>query len=158
MHLFRIIPTKKTKRWLKDNKLNKNALQYALNLIYNEICKVSSIKKTNLVLQVDYKQDSSAYIFGTNKIYLCSNPYITAKSQKQKKFVILLHFLHEFRHWMQSQILGVKDSQLGYTEEDFERNSKKYRNDKYEIDARKFERKYVRRFMRYYKEYTTFYR
>jgi len=158
MHLFRIKPTNKTKRWLKKNKLNKNALQYALNLIYNEINTKHTIKKTDLVLQVDYREDSSAYVFGTNKIYLCSDPYVTAKSQKQKKFVIFLHFLHEFRHWMQSQIFGVRDSQLGYTEEDFKKNSKKYSNDKYEIDARKFERRYVRRFMRYYKEYITFYR
>ncbi|NDD59500.1 MAG: hypothetical protein EBZ47_09725, partial [Chlamydiae bacterium] len=56
-------------------------------------------------------------------------------------------------HWMQSKILGIKDSQLKYTDQDMEENNKKYRLDKYEIDAREFEKRYVRRFMRYYKEY-----
>jgi len=157
MHLFRIIPTKKTKKWLKDNKLNKDALQYAITMVYNEVQNCKRVKKTTLTLQVDYSHDSSSYYFGTNKIFLCSNPIYKTTSLKQKKFIIFLHFLHEFRHWMQSQILGVKDSELGYTDEDCEKNNLKYRKDKYEIDAREFEKKHVRRFMIYYKEYITFY-
>lgn len=157
MHLFKIIPTKKTKNWLKQNKINKNALQYALSLLYNDIIPHKNIKSIKMVLQVDYKHDSSTYIFGTDKIYLCSDPDIYAKSYKQLKFVIFLHLLHEFRHWMQSRVLGVKDSDLKYTEEDVEKNNAKYRKDRFEIDARKFEKKYVRRFMRYYMEYLTSY-
>jgi len=157
MHLFRINPTKKTIKWLSDNKLNKNAIQYALTLVFNDIIKNKRIKKTSITIQVDFSHDSSFYYFGTDKIFICSNPYITAKSQRQRKFVIFLHILHEFRHWMQSQVLGIKDKDLSYTEEDSDKNNLKYRKDKYEIDARKFEKKYVRRFMIYYKEYITFY-
>ena len=157
MHLFHIAPTEKTKKWLKDNKLNKDALQYAITLLFNDITKCKRIKQTILTIQVDYTHGSSAYYFGTNKIFLCSNPDYKAKSYRQKKFVIFLHFLHEFRHWMQSQVLGIKDNQLSYTEQDSEKNNLKYRRDKFEIDAREFEKKYVRRFMRYYKEYITFY-
>ena len=51
---------------------------------------------------------------------------------------------------MQSEVLGIKDSQLQYTDHDINNNTRKYFHNKYEIDARKFERKYVRRFMRYY--------
>jgi len=157
MHLFVIIPTKKTIKWLKNNKLNKNAIQYALSFLFNDIYPTKSIKKTCITLQVDYARDSSTYIFGTNKIYICSNPYFKNESFKQRKFIIFLHFLHEFRHWMQSRILGIKDNQLKYTDKDMEENNKKYRLDKFEIDARGFEKKYVRRFMRYYTEYITSY-
>lgn len=153
MHLFSISPTQKTIIWLKKNNLNKNALQYALSLLFNDISPCKSIKKTVITLQVDYAHDSSTYIFGTDKIYICGVPYFKEKSQKQRKFIIFLHFLHEFRHWMQSKILGIRDTQLKYTDQDIEENNKKYRLDKYEIDAREFEKKYVRRFMRYYKEY-----
>jgi hypothetical protein len=51
---------------------------------------------------------------------------------------------------MQSRIYKVKDSELRYTEEDLKNNSKKYWNDKFEIDARVFERKYIRKLMKYY--------
>jgi hypothetical protein len=51
---------------------------------------------------------------------------------------------------MQSQVLGVKDSELHYTNDDMNRNTRKYYFNKFEIDARKFERKYVRKFMKYY--------
>ena len=150
MRVFKIKPTSKTKKWLRKNDINLQAMQNALCTLYADIERSSRYKKTNLVLQVDYCSDSSSYYFGTNKIYLCSDPDFLAKSKKQKIFVIFLHFLHEFRHWMQSQVLGIKDSQLHYTNDDMNRNTRKYYYNKFEIDARKFERKYVRKFMRYY--------
>lgn len=150
MRVFKLTPTKKTRQWLKKTGINLEAMQNALCTLYADLVPCFRFKKTALTLQVDYCRDSSSYVFGTNKIYLCSNPDILAKSRKQKIFVIFLHFLHEFRHWMQSQVLGIKDSQLLYSEEDMYKNNRKYYYDKFEIDARKFERKYVRKFMRYY--------
>lgn len=152
MRFFTITPTKKTIPWLKNNNIDINALQYALSMMYADIVPSSRFTKTNLILQVDNVRDSSTYIFGTNKIYICGDPYFT-KNKNQKIFVIFLHFLHEFRHWMQSEILGVRDRDLIYTEEDIIKNSKKYWNNKYEVDARNFEKKYVRKFMRYYVEF-----
>jgi len=153
MRFFIVTPTKKTIPWLRKNNIDINALQYALSMVYADIMPSSRFVKTNITLQVDPVRDSSTYIFGTNKIYICSDPDYMAKSRKQKIFVIFLHFLHEFRHWMQSEILGIKDSELVYTEEDIIKNSKRYWNNKYEIDARHFEKKYVRKFMRYYVEF-----
>lgn len=153
MRFFSVIPTKKTIPWLNKNKIDINALQYALSMTYADIVPSKRFTKTNLVLQVDPVRDSSTYIFGTNKIYICSDPDYFAKSRKQKIFVIFLHFLHEFRHWMQSEIMGVRDKDIRYSEEDILKNSKKYWNNKYEIDARNFEKKYVRKFMRYYVEF-----
>lgn len=150
MRVFKLKPTVKTTKWLKKTGINLNAMQNALCTLYADIIPSSRFNRTNLVLQVDYCRDSSSYIFGTNKIYLCSDPDILAKTRKQKIFVIFLHFLHEFRHWMQSQVLGIKDSQLHYTEDDMDRNTRKYYYDRFEVDARKFERKYVRKFMKYY--------
>ena len=157
MLIFDITATNKTNIWLRQNNINLNALKYALTLLYADISPCSTVKKRKLVLQVD-NNDSSGYVFGTDKIYLCSKPYIDRAPLKQKKFIIFLHFLHEFRHWMQSRVLGVKDYQLQYTHEDMQANNKKYRNDKFEIDASKFEKKYVRKFSRYYKEYLISYR
>jgi hypothetical protein len=153
MKFFTVKPTQKTIYWLKKNNIDINALQYALSMTFADILPSKRFTKTELILQVDTARDSSTYIFGTNKIYICSDPDYLAKSRKQKIFVIFLHFLHEFRHWMQSEILGVKDSDILYSEEDVNNNSKKYWNNKYEIDARNFEKKYVRKFMRYYVEF-----
>ena len=150
MRVFKIKPTSKTRMWLRKNGINLQAMQNALCTVYADIEQSPRYKRTNLILQVDYRSDSSSYYFGTNKIYLCSDPDFYAKSKKQKIFVIFLHFLHEFRHWMQSQVLGVKDSELHYTNDDMNRNTRKYYFNKFEIDARKFERKYVRKFMKYY--------
>jgi len=158
MHTFIIKPTKKTLRWLVRNKISKNAMQYALNMTFADVNSKTRYKKTDIVLQVDYKRAESSYIFGTNKIYICSDPEDIHTSQRQKKFVIFLHFLHEFRHWMQSKILKIKDSQLCYTDRDVAYNTLRYRNNKFEVDARKFERSTVRKFMRYYKQFISYYR
>lgn len=158
MRVFEIVPTAKTVRWLKKNYIDINALQNALTVLYTEIKPQKRFQKTKLVLQADYHSDYSGYYFGTNKIYICSEPDFLAKTRKQRIFVIFLHFLHEFRHWMQSEVLGVKDRQLHYTERDIDLNSKAYRKNKFEIDARKFEKRYVRKFMRYYVNFRRAYR
>jgi len=153
MLVFNIIPTKKTVDWLKANDLNICAMQYALTMLYSDIMPCKRVKKKTIILQTDYKSGSSAYTFGTNKIFICSDPYMYSNTKRQKKFIIFLHFLHEFRHWMQSRVFKVSDSQIKYTQEDVDNNTKRYRNNRFEKDATKFEKQYVRKFMRYYQEY-----
>jgi hypothetical protein len=153
MLVFNIIPTKKTVDWLKANGLNICAMQYALTMLYSDIMPCKRVKKKTIILQTDYKSGSSAYTFGTNKIFICSDPYMYSNTKRQKKFIIFLHFLHEFRHWMQSRVFKVSDSQIKYTQEDVDNNTKRYRNNRFEKDATKFEKQYVRKFMRYYQEY-----
>lgn len=153
MLVFNIIPTKKTVAWLKANGLNICAMQYALTMLYSDIKPCRRVKKKTIMLQIDYKSGSSAYTFGTNKIFICSDPYMHSHTKRQKKFIIFLHFLHEFRHWMQSQVFKVRDSQIKYTQEDVDNNTNRYKNNRFEKDAAKFEKQYVRKYMRYYKEY-----
>lgn len=153
MWIINLKPTKKTKIWLNANKINIVALSQAISALFSDIYKPKKYKLITITLQVD---SSSGYCFGTDKIFLCNDPDYTARSLKQKKFVIFLHFLHEFRHWMQSNIFKIKDSELSYSEEDVTFNRKKYRNNKHEIDARVFERKYVRKFMKYYMIFKAF--
>ena len=149
MWIIKVKPTNKTKLWLLKYRVDHNALSLAITALFADIHACKKYKKTVLTLQADDPYESS-YVFGTNKIRICSNPDPEAKSNRQKKFVIFLHLLHEFRHWMQSKIFKIKDSQLKYTQEDVDKNAHAYWHNKYEKDARKFERKYVRRFMKYY--------
>ena len=149
MWIFEVKPTKKTVRWLATYKIDHAALSFAISALFADIHKCRKYKKIALVLQVDSPYESS-YVFGTNKIKICSDPDPKAASLQQKKFVIFLHFLHEFRHWMQSKIFKIKDKQLEYTQEDVDKNAHAYWSNKYEKDARVFERKYVRQMMRYY--------
>lgn len=150
MRIFEIKPTAKTTPWLKKHRINLTALQNALSILYTEIKPQKKFTKTTLTLQTDFNSEFSGYKFGTNKIYICSEPDFLAKSRKQKVFVIFLHFLHEFRHWMQSEVMGIRDSQLCYSEKDMILNNKKYWNNRYEVDARRFEKRYVKKLMRYY--------
>jgi hypothetical protein len=155
MFVFKLRPTEKTVNWLKQHKIDSRALEIALTLIFGEIYPKKKIKKKQLTIQVDMGSDGSTYYFGTDKILLCDKPYADNNSLKYKKIAIFRHLLHEFRHWMQSQVLGIKASQLNYTEEDYVKNNKKYKHNKYEKDARKFEDKFVVKFMKYYSSFKT---
>jgi len=150
MHIFKIQATKKTETWLRKYKICKVSIGLALTYIFNDLEKCKKCKTTKLVLQVDEKSGTSSYIFGTDKLFLCSLPCTKKISRKNMVVLIFLHILHEFRHWMQSEIYGVKDSQIKYTDDDVRNNRKKYRCNKYEKDANLFERKNIRRFVKYY--------
>jgi len=110
MWIIKFKPTVKTKQWLKENKLDCNALSNAITAVFSDIHRSKKYKQVTLTLKVD--GDSSGYCFGTNKIFLCKTPNLTKVSLKQTKFLIFLHLLHDFRHWMQSQIFNIKDSEL----------------------------------------------
>ena len=58
---------------------------------------------------------------------------------------------------MQSQVFKVSDSQIKYTQEDVDNNANRYKNNRFEKDAAKFEKQYVRKYLRYYKEYVISY-
>lgn len=157
MHIFQIQANKETRKWFKRYKICQPALSFAITCIFNDSIQTKKIKKTKLKIIVDRKNSFSSYVFKTNTIFLCEDPLVSSKKRRQKMYVIFLHLLHEFRHWIQSEIYKVKDSELKYTDEDAEKNKKNYRSNQYEKDANLFERKNIEKFCKYYTFFKIFY-
>lgn len=157
MYIFNLQPTKKSKKWFEKNKLCVPALCSALTLLYAEIEPVRTTSVKKIIIQISYKSDTSKYQFKTNKLYIMEEPYLKNDSRSLKHLIIFDHLLHEFRHWMQSQIYKKSSRELTYTDDDVAKNTIAYYHNKLEIDARQFVRQHLKKFNNYYARFAKIY-
>jgi len=154
MIIFKLRPTKKSTTWFEENKVNLHAMEAAISLLFAELEPTTSTRQKTLTLQIMFDSDFSCYTFKTDKIRLCCNPTKSNRpSNIQMRRAFFNHFLHEFRHWMQSRVYKVGISRINYTDEDVERNTNAYYRNECEIDARQFERAHAAKFYKYYRTF-----
>ena len=157
MYAFHIVPTKKSVQWLKAHKIDVRAMGSALSLLMAEVCPQVKVITVKITLQVRYNKEDSEYLFKTNKISICEVPYDGTESRLGKQREIFNHFLHEFRHWMQSRIFKASIKEIAYTDLDVELNTNAYYRNRLEVDARQFVRQYLSKYIKYYKVFTKTY-
>jgi hypothetical protein len=153
MYIFNLQPTTKSIKWFKDNNFDLKAMGAALSLLFADVEQVTYTKQITLTLQVVEGAEESSYRFTTNKIHLCDDPDENAKSKRKKELAIFDHFLHEFRHWMQSKVYKLSHTKLSYTDDDVFHNTRAYFHNDLEVDARRFSKQYMKKFYRYYKAF-----
>jgi hypothetical protein len=151
MYVFNITPTEKSKIWIEEHKINVFALNSALSMLISEIQPTNKVHNIKLTLQILFNTDESMYKFKTNKICVCSTPYLPGDTLSTKQTSFFDHFLHEFRHWMQSQLYKIGSRHISYTDEDVHNNKNAYYRNKLEIDARRFVRTNIKKFEKYYR-------
>ena len=135
---------------MKDNKINFITLQKTANIFFNQIQKRSKSNKHYNIEIKTCNHYSSGYYFGFVELHVTHHLDQNGWSSDKKFDTFAGHFLHEFRHWIQDNMLHVAEHRLNYTDEDSEKENDKYYYNKWEIDARKFERKYKRDFIDLY--------
>jgi hypothetical protein len=154
MIVFKLKPTKNSIEWFEENKIDLRGMEAAISLLFAELEPTTSTRHKTLTLQIMPDAEFSDYTFKTDKIRLCGNPTESSRpSNIQRKRAFFNHFLHEFRHWMQSRVYKVGVSKLNYTDEDVERNTNAYYRNECEVDARQFERTYAAKFYKYYRAF-----
>jgi hypothetical protein len=154
MIVFKLKLTQSSIPWFEDNKVDVYAMEAALSLLFAELEPSTSMKSKILTIQICYGSDESYYLFTTDKLRICDKPDSKANSKKKRQLAFFDHFLHEFRHWMQSRIYKINGNKLNYTEDDVKRNTNAYFKNEYEVDARQFSRTYSKKFMRYYRYFS----
>lgn len=153
MYIFTLRPTLKSVAWFDKNGYDLKAIGAATSMLFAEVEPGAITKKIILTVQVDVGANESGYKFYSNKIYLCDEPDTKAKSQRRKDIALFTHYLHEFRHWMQSRIYKISHTQLDYSKEDADLNRNAYFRNEHEVDARRFAKYHVSKFNRYYKAF-----
>jgi len=140
----------KVKRWLTENKINFKTLQNATNIFFNQI---QTRSKTHKHCKLEIKicpENSSGYYFGFDELHVTHKLNQNGWSSCKKFDTFVAHFLHEFRHWIQDNMLKVEENLLNYSDQDCEKENNTYYYNKWEVDARRFERKYKREFIQLY--------
>lgn len=137
------------KRWLRDNEINITVVEMCLNIILNQI----RPWRRNSQKNIEVKQESgswSGYYFGFDELHITEKLDQNGWSKEKKLDTFTGHFLHELRHWMQDNLLGVSESKLTYTDEQCNNDSPVYKYNRWEVDARRFERRYKKEFIELY--------
>jgi len=136
--------------WLRRNNLDLKTVEKCLNIILNQVRMKK--KPDHVELQViKSKGDSSGYYFGFDELWITENLDQNGWSREKKLDTFVSHLLHEFRHWIQDNLFGVAEAKLNYTDQDVDKERNVYCYNKWEVDARRFERRYKKEFINLYK-------
>lgn len=141
---------KSMRELLKNNHIDIRVVEKTTNILLNQIRRFNKERYPVIKLIVD-PTDCSGYFFGWDEIYITSQLDQNGWSKSKKLDTFVSHFLHELRHWIQDNILGVAESKLNYSIQDCDDRSPSYYNNEWEVDARRFERKYKNEFITIYK-------
>ena len=124
---------------LKTYKIEKRKLENVINLLINNEVNTYKWKWYEVTLKGISGADSG-YYWGTDEIEVAMHSS-NCKTPKQRKLYLVQSIVHEMRHWLQDEIQKVPGCALDYSPEDVERKTDKYLKNRYEIEARDWEKK-----------------
>ena len=138
------------KKWLRDNEIDIRIIQKCTNIILNQIRRHNKWSFPEIEIKRYKNINSSGYYFGFDELYLTGNLDQNGWSKEKRFDTFVSHYLHELRHWIQDNMLGVSEEKLNYTDEDVDKERPTYCQNKWEVDARRFERRYKKEFIQLY--------
>lgn len=127
----------KLRKKFKTYNIDKRKLENVLILMVNNV--VSTRKWWNYNIKAKgISGADSQYFWGEDQIEIALMGY-GCKNAKQRRLYLLKSIAHEYRHWVQSQILKVSERKINYTEEDIENHTDSYMKNKYELECSEWE-------------------
>jgi len=80
----------------------------------------------------------SEYFWGEDTIHVAvKSPF---RTKKERKIYFLTSLVHEYRHWVQSQIQNISESKIAYTNQDVAEMNEKYTENPLEKQCAEWER------------------
>lgn len=114
-------------------------LSYKIELL----CKRAGVKNYNKIyIHIKKRGIDSEYIFNGNKIIIGNDAFGCSKKIQVK--AVLLALLHELRHFMQYRTFPLPLA-VSYSDKDMQEGNSTYYNDPLEKDARRYEKKHIKR-------------
>lgn len=137
MIIVKLNCTKDIREKLKKYGIEKKKLENYLMFVTNNL--VSTKKWWNYEIKVKgCSGPDSQYFWGEDEIEValkCTG----CKTQKERKLYFLKSLLHEYRHWVQSQVQKMPEKSINYTEKDVEEHNKNYTENKCELECAEWE-------------------
>lgn len=81
----------------------------------------------------------SSYVWGTDELEVALKCY-NCRTKKERRIYFLQSLVHEFRHWVQSQLQHLPGKWVDYDTSDIDNRTDKYVNNVYEVECREWEK------------------
>lgn len=118
---------------------------YRLSYKIELLCKRGGVKRyRRIYIHIKKRGIDSEYVFNGNKIIIGNDAFGSTKKLQVK--AVLLALLHELRHFMQYRAFSLPLT-VSYSERDMREGNSVYFNDPLEKDARRYEKKNIKRLM-----------
>lgn len=122
---------------LRTYKIDRRKLENFLMLLTNNLVNKRKVHYHEIKVK-GISGTSSQYFWGEDEIEVALNAE-DCSSPKQRRIYFLQGLVHEYRHWVQSQIQNISGKKLNYTEKDIEEGSDTYKKNEYELECVEWE-------------------
>lgn len=135
---MKICFTRKAKRWFFKHQVNTQTLSQAII----HLCRKEGHTKHDMTIHISPGARDSYFEYYFNRLNVAvESPASKPRYYKLRK--VCRNLLHELRHFIQYRI-KKKPFALSYTYRDIQLINDRYWNDPDEVDARNYERKYLK--------------
>ena len=137
MIIVKLKCSKNIREKFKKHKIDRKKLENYLMFITNNL--VNTKKWWTYEIDVKgCKGADSQYFWGEDEIEVALN-CSGCKTAKERKIFFLKSLVHEYRHWVQSQVQKIPEKHINYTEQDVDERNKNYTHNKYELECVEWE-------------------
>jgi len=131
-----------SKKWLARNNISRERLSFEILQLCRKIGRTSHRK---IYIHIKRFGFDSEFVYRGSKLII-GNFANKNRSQRYRVKCTLIALLHELRHFMQMRMFLIPRD-VSYSTGDIRKNNSRYYNDPLEVDARRYERKHIKRFM-----------
>lgn len=132
-----------SQKWLKQHNVCREKLSAEIATLCRRFGRISHRK---IYIHIKRSGFDSEFDCRGNKLTL-GNFAIGKHSERYKVKCVLVALLHELRHFIQMRVFFFSQG-ANYSTSDIVKNNSRYYNDPAEVDARRFERKHIKKLLR----------
>lgn len=137
MIIVKLNCTKDIREKFKKYGIDKRKLENYLMFVTNNLVRTNKWWSYNVEVK-GCKGCDSQYFWGEDEIEValgCTG----CSTLKERKIYFIRSLVHEYRHWVQSQIQKVPMRSIDYSEKDIEEHNKNYTENKCELECAEWE-------------------
>ena len=137
MIVIKLKCSKDIREKFKKYKIDKKKLENYLMFITNNLVNTKKWWVYDIKVK-GCKGPDSQYFWGEDEIEVALNCSGCSTAKERRAFFIK-SLVHEYRHWVQSQVQKISEKHINYTEKDIDERTKNYTHNKYEIECTEWE-------------------
>lgn len=137
MIVIKLKCSKEIREKFKKHKIDKRKLENYLMFVTNNLVPTRKWWDYEIVVK-GCKGHDSQYFWGEDEIEVATMCH-ECTSPKERRAFFIKSLVHEYRHWVQSQVQGISERHINYSEKDVDDRNDKYVKNKLELECAEWE-------------------